>query len=242
MPRAVDLRQPAADYDPTRSGTEFHLQSFQQIDDLIAQILAGALESFTNLIIPAIEEFTGLDLSAVKPLLDELDLDFTSPAAFLTSMVNALAALPEVLVALLASLIPWFDIEGAGFLNGALDGINLEPGAALRMIRQMISDALEDIPLLGEITQPLTGLVGQIDTLETHFTNLRDAITADLDELNHSIGDFDPTAMITRLIDDRIKPLEKLAELVGGLLPDSPETAMAAGHYRQHPQRVRKPW
>ena len=312
MPRAIDFKQPTADYDPTRSGTEFHIADlFKDLAELIQSIIDGFAANLSPLIISVIEDLTGIDLSAIKPLLDDLHLDFSSPAALITSLVNAVIALPEILVVLLTSLIdallsldgaellnslltelitllaslpdllgslltalvdlltsvtgvdlsallpmftgldlsdpvsfltslaegllaidaviasfieqlfPWLDIEGSKFLNGALDGINLEPGAVARMIRDAIGDALEDTPLLGEITQPLTGLVGQIDTLETHFTNLRTAIAADLDELNQTIGDFDPAAMIDRLIEDRIKPLQKLAELVGGFLPDS---------------------
>lgn len=131
MPRALDVKQPAADHDPTRSGTEFHLQAFQDIDAIIAAILAGALETFKNLIIPAIEELTGIDLSLVLAVFDDLDFDFSDPVAFLWSLINAILALPEILAALLGPLID--------AIIDAFNGVALGAGSLLQGVWDVIA-------------------------------------------------------------------------------------------------------
>ena len=121
MPRALDIKQLVADNDPNRSGTEFHLGSFQHIDQLIQQILDGLADSFKLLIIPALEDLLGIDLSGLAPLLDALHLDFSSPAAFFTSILEALISLPEILIVLLTSLIDaLLSLDAQDVLNSLL--------------------------------------------------------------------------------------------------------------------------
>jgi hypothetical protein len=134
MPRAVDLRQPEADYDPNRSGTEFHLVGFQQY----AQILADIIEQFSaNIIanlVDMIKNLTGIDLSAFADIFGAFD--FSSPEAFLESLIQALIALPGALLSLLGPLTAPLQgiidllLGGLGALTGGLLGGGTGAGAA----------------------------------------------------------------------------------------------------------------
>src|SRR4029077_10011632 len=52
-----------------------------------------------------IKQLTGIDLSVFLPLLDQLGLVFTDPAAFLMSLVNAIISFPQIVIEFLFSLL-----------------------------------------------------------------------------------------------------------------------------------------
>src|SRR5262245_54612037 len=109
MPRAFDLRQPTMDHSPLAN-----LLDFSNIDQTAEQaggLIKGYLDSLLDGVVEIIKDLTGLDLSALADVLQ--GLDFSSPEAFLASLINAIIALPTVLIDLAESLIA----SGAGLLG-----------------------------------------------------------------------------------------------------------------------------
>jgi hypothetical protein len=141
MPRAIDPRNIEADFDPTRSGTEFHMASFMldQVE-IWTKILDEAREQAQTAIIEFIKTLTGLDLSGAAEffdsILDSIGLDLPGLA-----LLNPLQLLPSLL--------------------GAFDGIDLSnPGSILAVI----ADALSGVPVLGDLLQLVEGIVLGGDT------------------------------------------------------------------------------
>ena len=98
MPRAIDPSLPAGglplDHNPLNTINFNTTPNPTDIAKLLQQIIDGFADSLRNYIFPAIQQLTGIDLSVFLPLLDVLSLDFSSPTAFLESLVDAVVALP----------------------------------------------------------------------------------------------------------------------------------------------------
>jgi hypothetical protein len=73
--------------------------------ELLQQIIDGFASQVEDYLFPAIEQLTGIDLSAFLPILQLLELDFSSPEAFLTSLWAAIIALPGILVQVVTGVI-----------------------------------------------------------------------------------------------------------------------------------------
>lgn len=154
-------------------------------------------------------------LAAIKNAFDTLGsmLGFSGPGFDLSAAVTKFV-----------DFFPIFggDIEGPGLLNGVLDGIDLEPGAVMRMLRDMISEALEDRPLFGEVVEPITGRMQRGEGLAAHFRNARELWGDGLD-LNLAPGDFDPGEVLRGFMRDRLLPTDQfnnLLSLWGDALPN----------------------
>ena len=200
MPRAVDpsLNGGGVPVDhnplirmPTSATSNFDLEKFlEEIANALPQAIA-------TLLFPAIEKLTGVDLSAFLPLLNLLHLDFSSPEAFLLSLVDAIIGLPEALVMVLTSLIEQLlDPGNPDQLTSLLSGL-IELLASLPELL---------MTLLTSLIDALTGLTGvDLSALLSVFTGL------DLS---------DPIAFLTSLAEGL---LSTGAGLLGG---DSPLDAL----------------
>src|SRR6185436_11231222 len=104
MPRAVDPsltgQQLPIDHSPLNRIEYRYREPEFDLND----ILESVKKWIADFVFPAIEELTGVDLSIFLPLLDVLELDFSSPAAFLESLVTSLVNVPVALVQLLVGL------------------------------------------------------------------------------------------------------------------------------------------
>lgn len=120
-----------------------------------SEIWSAILEQMTNGVIDMVVDFLGgllgIDLSTLGPLLDELHLDFSSPAAFLGSLVHAITVLPEVLVTLLTTLIETLVSTDSSDLLNTL-------ATALVTLLVSVPDLLTS--LLTALVNMLTGLTG----------------------------------------------------------------------------------
>jgi hypothetical protein len=107
MPRAVDPglfgQQLPIDHSPLSRINSNVVKPGLDFD--LGDLIEGAIRFIEDYIFPAIEDLTGIDLSIFLPLLHLLELDFSSPAAFLLSLVQSIKNLPEVLLELLLGLI-----------------------------------------------------------------------------------------------------------------------------------------
>ena len=107
----------------------------------------------TDFLFPAIEELTGIDLSIFLPLLDILDLDFSDPAAFLLSLINAITALPAVLGELLVGLISQLTATNGINLNSITELVD----SIFSMIVTTINDLFGiDLEALGVLNPTLS--------------------------------------------------------------------------------------
>jgi hypothetical protein len=104
MPRAVDpalnggglpISHSPLNRMPTSVATDFDLLKF------LEEVITALPHAIETLLFPAIEDMTGIDLSVLLPLLQLLELDFSSPTAFLISLVEAILAIPAAVNALI---------------------------------------------------------------------------------------------------------------------------------------------
>jgi hypothetical protein len=104
MPRAVDpalnggglpISHSPLNRMPTSVATDFDLLKF------LEEVITALPHAIETLLFPAIEDMTGIDLSMLLPLLQLLELDFSSPTAFLISLVEAILAIPAAVNALI---------------------------------------------------------------------------------------------------------------------------------------------
>jgi hypothetical protein len=73
MPRATDFKQMQLSHDPTRSGTEFHWGAMiKDQAEILTQLLQTISDNQRDQFVAFIEDFTGVDLTVIKPLLDVL--------------------------------------------------------------------------------------------------------------------------------------------------------------------------
>lgn len=105
MPRAYDPslvgQQLPVDHDPL-SRIEYRTAKPDfDLDALMAQVSAFV----EDYLFPVIKELTGIDLSIFLPLLHDLELDFSSPAAFIESLVDAIVGLPAALMSVVVGLV-----------------------------------------------------------------------------------------------------------------------------------------
>jgi hypothetical protein len=106
MPRAIDPSlvgdQLPADYSPlNRIDFQSAKARLPDLDALVDQFILYV----KDYLFPIIEDITGIDLALLLPLIDLLDLDFSSIEGFFTSLVNALVALPAALVNLIGGIV-----------------------------------------------------------------------------------------------------------------------------------------
>lgn len=96
MPRAYDPSLPGGGLPITHSPLNRmrHNVIPQELDlEKITEDLAALIEQqLTDFLFPAIYDLTGIDLGVFLPLLDVLELDFSSPDAFLHSLADAIIA------------------------------------------------------------------------------------------------------------------------------------------------------
>ncbi|MET0993665.1 MAG: hypothetical protein ABWY20_06085, partial [Mycobacterium sp.] len=167
MPRAVDPflfgQQVPISHSPLNR-IDFRHREPPPFD--LGDIMDAAIRFLEDFILPAIKELTGIDLSLFLPLLDMINLDFSSPAAFLMSLIDSILMLPAVLFQLINGFIEELmnlPETFAAFISGFVELIVQLP--------QMIIDLLT-----GLIIQ-LTNLTG-IDL--SIFLPLLDLINIDL--------------------------------------------------------------
>lgn len=158
MPRAVDRRNIEADYDPTRSGTEFHIAKMLQGDlDLLRQALEAAAENMKQLVLDFIKELTGLDFASIDAFLASLGGSLLNGGQFVEQLVRdfftavqgldnvpVLGDINEAIESTFESIEKFFD---------AFQGIDLNagPGAVMSAIADAVAEALGDIPVVGDI-------------------------------------------------------------------------------------------
>lgn len=177
MPRAVDRYLPKADYDPTRSGTEFHVAKLIQSETEIMQTLIRQIaELGQQSIIDFIKELTGIDLASWGSFLDGLGvqlgvenlvqwftdlvaafdgIDLTTPGSILAAITGALeSAINDILAAIQAAT--GIDLTSLSSLLDqllaeiqTLTGLDLSALAALNPVAFLaqIADALDGIDL-----------------------------------------------------------------------------------------------
>jgi hypothetical protein len=167
LPRAIDLRQLEADYDPNRSGTEFHLGAYTSgFAEMWQKILAKVQEDLEASVIAAIEELLGIDLSV---------FDFGSISsiddiiAAITGLIFGTGGDPtDPLAVFFANVRDFF--TGIDFTDGTFDVAD-----AIDAFQTIFLDAgklfnLEDI---GEIAQAkIADLTTNLSTLFGHWSSV----------------------------------------------------------------------
>lgn len=150
MPRAVDRHQPTADYDPNRSGTEFHLLLNQRMAQMWEEIIGQAIGNATEGLLNLIHDLTGLDFSSWENLLVSLNDGKGIDVGWLITIV--------------------------GKIFSAFDGINLDgaPGALINFIQSTVSN------VIGDIVEVFTGQEdGDLNDLGTWInTHIREPLEA----------------------------------------------------------------
>lgn len=159
MPRAVDRFNIEAEGDPTRSGTEIHTAQMMQS---AAEILAGLIDDFIDDIKDQLVDFikglTGLDFSSLEALLMSVIQVIQNGGEFIEDIVRSIFNIVNTLDDL-PVIGPIF--AEIGILVDALQGIDLTsgPGAVLEAIIRAVTDALDDIPVIGDIVELIEGIV-----------------------------------------------------------------------------------
>ena len=109
---------------------------------LLQQMLEGLPDAIENLLFPAIEQLTGIDMSMFLPLLKVMDLDFSSPQAFLESLMRMLVVMPGALMILLPGLIDRLIApDSSEMMTSLLSGL-IPSLAALPTLLFQLADAL----------------------------------------------------------------------------------------------------
>lgn len=140
MPKAYDAQRLTITHDPTQR-LPFELGKLPKFD--VSHILDGLVQ--------AIKDLTGIDLSSFTSLFEGI----------LGSIGLDLPALAELNpVTLLGQYGDWI-----AQLQDLLEGFPDDPGAVLAYIEGAIADALEGVPLLGDIVNALTGAGGGLPDL-----------------------------------------------------------------------------
>jgi hypothetical protein len=122
MPRAVDPslfgQQLPIDHSPlNRIEYRYNKPEFD-LEDILESIKVF----IADFLFPAIKALTGIDLSVFLPLLDILELDFSSPLAFIQSVINVVLAVPGALLPLFGELLA--PLQGViDLILGGLSGI-----------------------------------------------------------------------------------------------------------------------
>jgi len=162
MPRAVDRYQPQSEGDPNVSGTEFHVANLiKDLDELLLGATQQALENIKVAIVEFIKEIVGID--------------FSSPELFVISLIDVITTggpvgeFATMILNILTNALgigPVQDILPRIF--AAFDGIDItNPGAILTAIANAIVDALEGLPVIGDIIQAIENLIlsgGSVDS------------------------------------------------------------------------------
>lgn len=141
MPRAVDPRdEPTASHDPTVNGADQDFQSFLlNQGEAIAKAIQYAIDQAIEGLVTFIKDQTGIDLSGVQEF-------FGSLFAGLQGSIGL--SLPDLAALNPTQLLP--------NLLGAFQGIDLtNPGSVL----QAIGNALDGVPVLGDIIDIIEGVV-----------------------------------------------------------------------------------
>ncbi|CQD07319.1 hypothetical protein BN970_01380 [Mycolicibacterium conceptionense] len=177
MPRAVDRRDIEADYDPTRSGTEFHFAGLAKgLQELLAQIIPQALENMKQGVIDFIKEVTGIDLSSPEAFLLSFSQVIVNGNDDVEEFVRQIFIAAGSFLGFNPAKLPDIDVIAA--IRDALDGIDLngDPGAVLQAIVDAAGDffgairssLLQNVPI-GSIAniRPNMLLEGGFDTADT---------------------------------------------------------------------------
>ena len=168
MPRAVDLRIPKADKDPLANLLDF--SNIDQAAELAGSLIRGYLDSLLDGVVNVIEDLTGLDLTQLADLLHSLDI--SSPEAFVTSLINLLVSLPDVLLSLLDQLLNMLvTLPGqlTNLLTGLLEQLTAATGVDLMVFLPLIQDLDYTDPIgffvsLGEALLAVGGSLLGIDS------------------------------------------------------------------------------
>lgn len=223
MPRAVDRYQPQAEGDPNVSGTEFHVANLiKDLDELLLGATQQALENIKAAIVEFIKDITGIDIG--------------SPEAFLISVVdfiiNGPTELIQTLIDVFSSVLGFGPLgDVLGNILAAFDGIDItNPGAILSSIANAIVDALEGIPVLGDIVRIIESLIlgggdtgfpltfpfafgdGSVNPVVTFFMNFRSFF----DVVDFSDIGFDFGAAWSAFLDST--PLGDVLQSIQGLV------------------------
>jgi hypothetical protein len=136
MPRAVDpslhggglpITHSPLNRMPTSIDPKFDL--LELLEKILGDLANSIPQLIEDVLFPAIKNLTGIDLSALLPLLHILQFDFSSPQAFLMSLWNAVLALPGALIQVFLGLGSSTGIDFtsvSGFFNsilGILQGV-----------------------------------------------------------------------------------------------------------------------
>jgi hypothetical protein len=241
MPRAVDpslfgQQLPITHSPLNRIGYQNRKPDFS-IEDIIAQ-----LEQFcVDFLFPAIKNLTGIDLGLFLPLLDLMNLDFSSVGAFLSSLIQAILTLPSVVLELLLGLIQsLFELTGIDLkiFFDLLALFNLDFSGPVAFLVSLMN-AFLNLPeivleILAKITEELTELTGinlnvflplfrdlDLSSPIAFFTSLTNAILATGAGL---LGPDSPlnAANLFGILDGRLfsnVPIGALTDIVFNLLP-----------------------
>lgn len=163
MPKALDSQRLTVTNSPTQ---RIDLNSGKQL--LPEFDISGMIDNLISLI----EDATGIDLSALEPIIDGL----TSGLDLITTALSALTSGDPT------QLLAWFtNLGNLDLLNvfpnvlSAFDGIDLtDPGAILSAIISAVAEAVADIPVVGELAALIENLVngGQPINVQNLFGQL----------------------------------------------------------------------
>jgi hypothetical protein len=197
MPRAVDPflfgQQLPITHSPLNRIDYRNREPDFNIDALFDQMM----RLVTDYIIPVIESITGIDLSILLPILDLLNFDFSSPAAFIMSLIDSIMMLPGVFFQLIQGFID--ELMNLPETFAALIGGIVE---LIVQLPQMIID------LLAGLLVQLANLTG-IDL--TIFLPLLDLLNIDLSS---------PGAFLSSLMTAIMSIPAILVDIMGGVIQE----------------------
>lgn len=160
----------------------------QLITEFVAKLgtLPGIVTDLLHSLIISLTDMTGIDLTIFLPLLDLLNIDFTSPEAFVSSLVTSIMAIPAVIEDLLGGLITTLGGNPTAIedmLTSLIDTLVTLPAMLGNLLSSLVNLLVETPDILLSLTTSLIDLLVHTPDILTSLTNSLIHLLADLPTL-----------------------------------------------------------